>query len=374
MDNKRTLNLTLLAIILVACAAENAGQPSTAIPTMPPATAPPTPALLATAPLATEPFATDSVVVQEDEAQVEESAPEGRLYYIGFVNQQQHLLMIDLASGEETNLFTAAKDAWLSEVAASPDGERLLLAYAPQPEQNQAQIGFTSLYVMLADGSGEPELLLPKEDPSESFFNISWPLDEYVYYAHFAPSVDDLGAVTYGSRVERVHLPAAEVEVLAEDAAWPRLSSDGSRLAYVTGGGDLVISAANGASPEVRVGSELYTAVDAPLFSVDGDQLYFSAVELEPKASLSPLDKLLGVKIAQAHSVPSDWWRVPVEGGQEPEQLTTIDKVGLYGDFDASGRHLYFVAADGVYVMGSAGEALTQLLTIPTVPTIDWAP
>jgi hypothetical protein len=48
--------------------------------------------------------------------------------------------------------------------------------------------------------------------------------------------------------------------------------------------------------------------------------------------------------------------------------------LGLYGDFDAGGRHLFFVAADGVYVMGAAGEELTQLTTIPTTATIDWTP
>jgi len=370
MDKMRSVYLTLLAVMLAACAAENAGQPSTETTTALPTTAP----LATTAPLTTEPIATEPADAQEDQPQVEESESSGRLYYVGFVNQQPHLFTYDLASGEETSLFTVPPDAWLSEVAVSPDGERLLLAYAPPPEQNQAQFGFTSLYVMPADGSGEPELFLPKEDPSESFFNISWPLDEIVYYAHFAPSVDDIGAVTYGSRVERVHLPAAEVDALAEDAAWPRLSNDGSRLVYVTGDGDLVISAADGTSPEVIVDAEAFSAVDAPLFSADGEQLYFSGVDLESSASLSPLDKLLGVKIAKAHSVPSDWWRVPAETGQELERLTMIGKVGLYGDFDSSGRRLYFVAADGVYVMGPAGEALTQLLTISTVPTIDWVP
>lgn len=357
----------------IACVACNAEQPPVEDPTAPPTTAPQTTSPAPTEPAAT-PITTEATGAQEDPAQVEESETGDRLYYIGFVNQQQRLLMFDLASGEESSLFAVPQNAWLSEVAASPDGERLLLAYAPPPEQNQAQFGFTSLYVMPADGSGKPKLLLAKEDPSESFFHISWPLDEIVYYAHFAPSVDDLGVVTYDTRVERAHLFTAEVEVLAEDAAWPRLSYDGSRLAYVTEAGELMLAAADGASPKVLVGFEAFSAVDAPLFSVDGDQLYFSAVDLEPGASLSPLDRLLGVKMAQAHSVPSDWWRVPVETGQELERQTTIDKVGLYGDFDASGQRLYFVAADGVFAMGPDGEALIQLLAIPTVPTIDWTP
>ncbi len=376
MYNYRSRYLILLAVLLavlttvlttvltVACTAGVAEPSPTVTPTDPPP---------ATEPVAT-PTAAGTVAVQEDELPPEESALDGRLYTIGFINQQQHLLVLDLASGEETSLLAVPQDAWLSEVAASPAGDRLLLAYAPPPERSQVQFGFTALYVMPADGSAEPLLLVPQEDPSETFFNISWPLDDVIYYAHFAPSIDDIGVVLYASRIERAHMPGAEVETLLEDAAWPRLSGDGTRLVYVTEAGELMIAAADGTSPELLLDATAFAAVDAPLFSPDGSQVYFSAVDLEPSASLSPLDRLLGVKVAQAHSVPSDWWRLPAAAGSLPEQLTTISKVGLYGDFDDSGRHLFFVAADGVYVMDPAGEELTQLMTIPTNPTIDWTP
>ena len=357
----------LTTVLTVACTAEVAEPPPAVTPTAPP------PAVPGIEPVAT-PTTAEAVSVQEDEPSLKEDDLDGRLYYIGFINQRQHLLTLDLASGEETSLLAVPQDAWLSEVAASPDGDRLLLAYAPSPERSQVQFGFTALYVMPAGGSAEPELLVPQEDPSETFFNISWPLDDVIYYAHFAPTIDDAGAVLYASRIERARLPGAEVEMLLEDAAWPRLSNDGNRLVYVTEAGQLMIAAADGTSPELLLDATAFSAVDAPLFSPDGNQIYFSAVDLGSSASLSPLDRLLGVKVAQAHSVPSDWWRLPVEAGSLPEQLTTIDKVGLYGDFDAGGRHLFFVAADGVYVMGPAGEELTQLMTIPTTATIDWTP
>jgi hypothetical protein len=365
MTQIRSLILFLMLLTLVACATEDR---------------PATPESSSTAPIEgpAEPAATattgEEVMVQEATPAAESVELTGRLYYIGYVDQQQQLLTLDLATGEVTSLFTAASDAWLSEVAVSPDGQQLLLAYAPSPEQNQAQYGFTALYVMPADASAEPALLISQEDPSESFFNISWPLDDTVYYAHVAPVIDDTGAVLYVSQVERAFLPGAEVEVLAEDAAWPRLSNDGALLAYVTEAGDLMLSAADGSSPELLLGPESFAAVDAPLFSPDDGELYFSAVDLEPDASQSLWDRFMGVQIAQAHSVPSDWWRMPVEADVASERLTTVDKIGLYGDFDEDGRHLYFVAADGVYVMGPDGQELRQLATLPTVPTIDWAP
>jgi Tol biopolymer transport system component len=366
MIKLRTLFLLLSALLLAACAVEDARPTPPEEPVIPTEESP-------TEAVKTAPVA-ETVMPQEEMPTAESSTLTGRLYYIGTINQQQHLLTLDLASGEETSLMAVPRDAWLSEVAASPDGRRLLLAYAPSPEQNQAQFGFTALYVMPADASVEPELLVAQEDPSESFFNISWPLDDTIYYAHFAPSIDELGGVLYAIQIERARLPNVEVEALVKDAAWPRLSNDGTRLAYVTEAGDLVLSAADGSSPESLLGPEEYAAVDAPLFSPDGSQLFYSAVDLQPAAALSPLDRLMGVKVAQAHSVPSDWWRLPVEASVQRERLTNIDKIGLYGDFDDSGRHLYFVAADGVYVMDPDGQDVTQLATIPTVPTIDWTP
>jgi len=373
MHNLRTLFLILLVaasvIWLAACTGDTAEQPAMETPTSP-----------ATEPaeeVADEP-ATPTVIAATaapaEEVAGQEPALNGQLYYVGFVDQEQHLLRLDLATGQETSLLTVSESAWLSEVTVSPDGDRLLLAYAPPPEQNQVQFGFTTLHIMPANGSGEPELLVPQDDPSETFYNISWPLEDLVYYARYAPSVDDAGAVTYVNRIERAHLPDANVEVLVNDAAWPRLANDGSRLAYVAESGEMMMANADGTSPQLVLESDVYAAVDAPLFSPDGEQLYYSAVDREPGASLSPLDKLLGVKIARAHSVPSDWWRLSSGADQERQRLTTIDKIGLYGDFSADGRHLYFVAADGLYVMDPADQTLTQLQAIPTVATIDWTP
>jgi hypothetical protein len=362
---RRTQLLFIVALGLAACASED-DQPSSQTASAPPAA-------LGAEPPATRTATTGETVPVEEETSITRGFERsGRLYSVGYINQQQHLLTLDLATGEENSLFAVARDAWLSEVAVSPDGQQLLLAYSPSPEQAQAQYGFTALYVMPADASLKPILLIAQEDPSESYFNISWPLEEFIYYAHIGPKIDDQGAVLYTSQIERAQLPGGKVELLVTSAAWPRLSNDGTRLAYVTEDGELTLSAADGSSPELLFGPESFAAADAPLFSPDGSQLYFSAVDLAPASSLGTLDWLMGVKVAQAHSVPSDWWRLPVDAERETTQLTVLSKIGLYGDFDDDGRYLYFVAADGIYVMEPDGEALSQLSTTPMLPTIDW--
>lgn len=299
---------------------------------------------------------------------------EGLLYYIGFIDQQQNLLRLDLRTGEQSVVFDPADDAWLNEASVSPDGSQIIMSYAPPPEEGQIQFGFTDLYVMPADGSSEPTPLLERTEASETFFNVTWPMNDFIYFAHFAPSTDDLGAVLYSSQVERLHLPDRTVEVLAQEAAWPRVSRDGTLLAYVTEANDFIVAAADGSDPRSILDPEAFSAVDAPLFSPDNSQIYFSAVEPTALAPRSFLDRLLGVGVAAAHSVPSDWWLTPIEGSIEAEQLTMLNAIGLYGDIDAEGTAMAFVAADGVYVMKPNGSELEQIREIPAAGSLDWVP
>ena len=85
-----------------------------------------------------------------------------------------------------------------------------------------------------------------------------------------------------------------------------------------------------------------FFAVDAPVFSPDGKTILFSAVGEPQPPKLSWLDQLLGVQVAEAHNVPSDWWRVAANGSK-PEQLTHVADTGLYADFAPDGQHVAFV-------------------------------
>ena len=65
---------------------------------------------------------------------------------------------------------------------------------------------------------------------------------------------------------------------------------------------------------------------------------------------------------------------MPADGSGEPQRLTNLNAIGLYGDFDEGGQHLAFISAAGVHVMGPDGSNLTQLRDIATTGTIDWVP
>jgi len=303
----------------------------------------------------------------------------GRLVFIAFdQDNQQHVYLLDLETGDLTTVFTppAGGQPVLLEVAASPDGAQVLLAYAPPVDENAIQFGFADLYLLPSDGSAPPELLLGRADDTETYFNISWPLADTIYFGHYAPTLGELGETIYKSRVERLPLagdaPAGEPEILAVDASWPRLSRDGSRLAYVTGTNDLVVAEPDGSEAQILIPGATFPAVDAPLFSLDNETLYYSAVETVTP-SLSWLDRLTGVRVAAAHNVPSDWWRHPAgDPDSASDKLTNLQEIGLYGDISADGEHIAFISTNGVQVMNADGSGVFRLLDIDATGTVNW--
>jgi hypothetical protein len=73
------------------------------------------------------------------------------------------------------------------------------------------------------------------------------------------------------------------------------------------------------------------------------------------------LDRLLGVQIASAHSVPSDWWRVIIETG-EIDRLTQMGDMNLMGDFSPDGKHIAFSGLTGLWVMNGDGSGLVRMM------------
>lgn len=370
--NRKLLAIFLLIIVtLNACSVEVSDPQAT--------TAPATEASQPSTPEGNEqsppsPTAETSGLDSRGEPPWEELGYAGKLYYVGFKADRPNLLSLDLTNGDETIIFEPPEHAWLSEVAASPDGTQLLLAYGPPPEAGQVQFGFTDLYIMPADGSTGPQPLLVRVDPSETYFNISWPVEEWIYYAHFSPSADEDGVVTYLSQIERMQVPTGHVEVLAKSAAWPRASRDGSMVVYVTDENEFILAEPDGSNPQQLLDPAQFTAIDAPLFTPDNSLICFSAVESSTAMAPTFWDWLLGVKVASAHSVPSDWWCMALDGSSRPSKITHLNAIGLYGDFDISGQHWAFVSSEGINMMKPDGSDLRRLKDIPTTGTVDWVP
>jgi Tol biopolymer transport system component len=114
---------------------------------------------------------------------------------------------------------------------------------------------------------------------------------------------------------------------------------------------------------------------DAPIFSPDEDSILFSGNV--PGESYRPnwFDKFTGVFIAKANGEVSDWWSVPVTGG-ELTRLTNIRHRGLYASVSPDRSHIAIFSKDNIFVMKPDGSELTVIISDLRgfTGTISWIP
>jgi len=310
----------------------------------------------------------------------------GRLVYInGTVVDNVFSLQIqvlNLVTGEITTIFDAPKYSWIYYVTVSPDNTQVLMSYSPPPGDNPVD---QDLYIMPLDGSQAPKLLFTPPAKEDDYVEVEFsPDSKYVYFTHVNYQIPPEPNQIYPLyEIYRMAFPEGQPELVAAKAYWPRLSSDSSHIAYISVDlfsreNKLYIADSNGenAHEVVLKGQQLPDIKDAPIFSPDGQSLLFSAPV--PVQSYQPnwLDKLMGVRIAKAHSnIPSDWWSVPVGGG-DITQLTNIQSAGLFASFAPDGKHIASYSLNGIFVMKPDGSELTMLIPNPqSLPgTVTWIP
>lgn len=292
------------------------------------------------------------------------------------------LFKLNLATGQSTTMLPGNQKMWLSAQATSPDGQTIMIAYSPPPTAaDQVQLGYTGLYKIASDGSTvTPDPVLPQADPQESYFNPVWTPDgKYVYYAHFVPMKDATGqGNTFKYTIERIAYPDGQPEVIMPDAIWPKISPDGTKLLYlkfdtVQYTQVLYTADLDGQNPTPVLPNSDFPSVDAQFYSNDGKTIVFNAVGEGQAPALSFFDRLMGVNIADAHNVPSDWWSI-TQGQDKPVRLTKLYDTGMYGDFSPDGNYIAFLAASGMYVMSPDGSLIKPLIQIKSLGTLEWVP
>jgi len=309
----------------------------------------------------------------------------GRLVYINGIAVDNvfslQIQVLNLVTGEVTTIFDAPKYSWIYYLTVSPDSTQLLMTYSPPPGDNPQD---QDIYSMPLDGSQPPKLLFTPPAKEDDYVEVEWSPDgKYIYFTHvnfqITPQPDQIYPLY---EIYRMALPDGKPEKVAEKAFWPRVSSDSSQIAYISVDlflreNKLFIADSNGRNAhEVFLkGQQLPEVKDAPIFSPDGRTLIFSAPV--PVQSYQPnwLDKLMGVRVAKAHTVPSDWFSVPVTGGNMT-QLTNIQTTNLFASFAPDGKHIASHSTSGIFVMKPDGSELTMLIPNPqAVPgMVSWIP
>jgi Tol biopolymer transport system component len=316
----------------------------------------------------------------------------------------QGIQEVDLGTGEVRLAFLPPDEGWMTAADRSPDGRWLALAYAPPPADGEVQLGYTSIYLLPGDCASRPQactaedltLAVERADPHEAYFSPLWAPDgASLYFAHFTPSDSETSAA-FMYTLERVPMADGDAtgapEVVLEDGLWPAISPDGTQMVYVYSDPDdytnhLRLVSISDSEQRELIGPDSFDALDAPFFSLDGSQVFFSAVGDGPAVSASApvarlprwLEWLMGAREAQAagearpaaHNVPSDWWVMPASGGT-PTRLTQVYDTGMFGDISPAGEYIAYISASGLYVMRTDGSDLQRLLDLSGFGTLEW--
>jgi Tol biopolymer transport system component len=314
----------------------------------------------------------------------------GVLVYTNSVQSQDSLIFsiqaLALASGNITTIFQAPNNAWLDFVSVAPDEKQLVMSYMPpRDDPSTPYPGQQLLFTMPLDGSQPPQLLFPPPGSGDQYYQPVWSPDgKYIYFSHAdlnAPPKEQ-GQHYPDYEVLRMAYPGGQPEKIADQAFWPRLSDDGARLAYVTlnpmdGTNQLFVANpdGSGARQVALNGQYVPPIIDAPFFP-PGDQLIlYSAVTPTQSSKPNWLERILGILVASAHTVPSDWWSVPIGGGT-PTQITHIAAVGLYASLSPDKTHIVSYSGDGLFLMNQDGTGLTILVgnSGGLAGTVSWIP
>ncbi|HTP00472.1 MAG TPA: hypothetical protein VMJ64_03795 [Anaerolineales bacterium] len=314
----------------------------------------------------------------------------GRLVYQKSVQSGNSVSMsiqaLDLMTGQLTTVFQAPDTAWIDFASVSPTAGILVMAYMPPRGSGVSSgPGQQGLYTVPLDGSSPPQLLLQPASSGDQFYQPVWSPDgRYLYFAHvdFNAPTRVAGQHYAYYEIYRMQYPGGQPVKVAEQAYWPRLSQDGARLAYVTlspvdGTNQLFVANPDGSGAyQVQLAGQFVPPIiDAPVFSVDDKSILYSAIDPPQSSQPNWVDRLFGITLASAHTVPSDWWSVPIGGGA-PTQLTHVAAVGLFGSPSPDGEYVASYSGSGIFAMKPDGTGLTMIVTDNGTlsGTLSWIP
>lgn len=289
------------------------------------------------------------------------------------------ILMLDLTTGELKPIFTSIGDGWIYYVAVASDSKQLIMSYIPPSEAGTESI--TSLYVLPLEEAATPQILFTPATPKDRYIQVEWSPDgKYIYFVHYNQADQPADQPYPNYQIFKMAYPDGQPEKILDHAFWPRISSDSSKLVYITldtltGFNKLFLANADGSnSQEVALSGLPVEVIDAPIFSPDGQSILFSA-PIPPQAyQPNWFERLMGVQIVKAHNVPSDWWSAPVTGGTVT-RLTQIQTIKLFASMSPDGKHLASVSGEGIFVMDLDGANLNRILFDPGVSsTVNWIP
>jgi len=285
----------------------------------------------------------------------------------------------DFASNTITPVFLPPQNGLVASASLSPDGKTIVMAYAPPPVDNKPNLGYTNLYTVAADGSSGAAPMLQGDHSQEFYFTPVWSPDgEFIYYGHYIEGGPTYSGPT-GFFMERMAYPSGQAQVLLQYGFVPHLTPDGSKLVYISVDpnsylNNLFVASADGTNPVSLIGANVLWAIDAVAISPDSQTVIFGADSNGPAQSSVPwYYAWLGIRVAQAHSIPEDLYSVPITGGP-PKRLTNLGITWPSVAFSPDGQHVLVIGSTGAFLMNPDGSGQTTLISQPMAGSVQWEP
>ena len=212
----------------------------------------------------------------------------GKLVYISALQGTNdpifNINTLDLATGTITTIFQAPEVAWIYYMSVSPDGKQAIISYSTPPQNHEAVN--QDLYILPLDGSSPPQLLITPPTSYDQYLQAEWSPDgKYIYYVHNNYKDQPAGQHYPDYEIYRMAYPDGQPQKILDQAFWPRLSPDGSRLVYISinladGTNNIFLANADGSNAQQIQfsGAIAPNIIDAPIFAPDGQSIIFSAL------------------------------------------------------------------------------------------------
>jgi hypothetical protein len=290
----------------------------------------------------------------------------GKLLFLEQRGQPNYrIAFLDFETQSLSTAFAIPEKALVYQLAETPVPDTLLMTYSAPPEAGHQPYDRNGIYTLDLK-RGEVELLLG-DDVTDVYYAYPQWSGDFLYYAVYERA-------NATQRIERFDLQEQTTMMIAPRATLPVASPDGSFVAYLalnphTGRRSIRVADAEGQHTVELVGEYTFSDIDLPMFSGDGQWVYFTVLDM-PAPSL--LSILVGSSRAYAHGnhlVPARWYRVPATGGQA-EIVTSNPDVTLFGSL--YGDLLGYVSSTGFSVIRDQGAQ--QIVQSRAMRSFVWLP
>jgi len=284
----------------------------------------------------------------------------------------------DFDAQSHDKLFPVPANGRLHQISNSPDGQQIAVAYSiadtNQLTGKPTGLGRSKIYLIdLKDKNPTPQFIFADDDKNAFCYNPIWSADSrYLYFVSYKKNA------TYDDemKIKRYDFQRATSDVLIDNAGWPSLSTDGKRLTYLSVNHHskkraLWTANSDGSNPQQLVAEDVLYDLNLPLFSIDGQWIYFAVPQ---KPVLTWYQRLSPLSLAYAHGnhdVPSRWGRISTQGGN-PEILNTAPSQIYFGQFSPDGRYLGYTSDKGFHIWDATTQHESLLLKSRAMRGFTW--